>query len=308
MPPSDLSQTDADSLPAEHTAPVEPSSPQPMPAAPSPTPDAAPEPAPQPATEPASPPSTPAATDAESPESTVDLSHVPEEFGGDLAKWGEGWKNAQTKIRQRRSEIEKEVREEIEAERAGQAPTTYVIPEALQKEVKDDDPVVQRFQEAAREVNLSQEGYAKILSAVFKGVGEFTAREEELLGPQVAERIQQVSSFLDTALGKEDAAILKATLTTADRVVAFETLMGRKLGKFNVPTGGPDVDETPGVAAPYGYIDGTPVPAEPEAAKQFLKDAQADKRYTHGGPDFDPSYRRQVGEAYKALYPENIPL
>lgn len=276
---------------------TDPSEATPTPTADAPPPADTPSKPPEPPSEPPSSPK-PTADGEKADSATFDPSLIPEKFDGDLAKFVESHNELERSFFAKRDTIKEEIREEMRAA----APETYETPERLAKTLNADDPVLQRVQNIARDVGLSQEDYARVLEGFYDGVNEFAESEMQLLGDEGPQRVQAVETWLKNVLGADAGENLaNAALTTAALVVSVETIMGKMLGNNPLPPS----EETTMTDGPsqYGAIDGERIPdSSPQEARAFVRAKMADPRY-RDEKQRDANYVKQIDAAFAAIAP-----
>ncbi len=162
------------------------------------------------------------------------------------------------------------------------APDEYesTMPDGMEGEFIEDDPLMGGFQDWAKENQLSQEAYTGLLHMYLKNEAETNGvnRETELglLGAKAEQRLQNISDFGKANLSDEDYAGLLRATTTAESTAAIEALISMTRAP-KIPTD--DTDVAVGVTH-----------AE-------LKERQADPRYKS-----DPAFRKETTKLYEQLF------
>ena len=180
-----------------------------------------------------------------------------------------------------------DLRAEIEKERLGQVPEAYKfampedvkIPDGIEIDLSENDPLLQWFNGFAKTVGLSQESYNEaIKSYVELELAGMPNIEDEVrkLGENGHDRIQKVNAQLDEKLAPDEKALIAELLTTAAGVSALEKLFGA--------TGPENFEGDPG-SAPLTLNE--------------LKKLQEDPRYWR---DKDPDIMKKVEAGYARLY------
>ena len=125
------------------------------------------------------------------------------------------------------------------------APEEYSIPE---ESVFTGDPMLESFKELARESNMSQEGFSKVLtwyeSTQMDNVEAMRAAEIEAIGKDRDVRIKSVNDWAKANLDPEGYEDLKSTLTTASAFRVVERLIDKTREK-SIPA---TVNTAPGIS------------------------------------------------------------
>ncbi len=95
----------------------------------------------------------------------------------------------------------------------------------------EGDTMLESFKETARELNMSQEGFTKLLHAYtnwqIDGIEATRANEVEKLGENREARINAVTDWGKANLSEEEFGMLKDTLVTADAFRVAEILIDK---------------------------------------------------------------------------------
>ncbi len=179
------------------------------------------------------------------------------------------------------------LKEEILTEMRASAPENYTvnlsdelkIPDNVQLDFTEDDPMVKWFFGMAKEEGMSQETVDKWINQ-YVGIEMENMTdiqgEIEKLGDHGQDRMLRVHNWLESKLSAEQLAAMNPLLNTAAQVESLEVLM---------KTAGPaDFDADAG---------GAPLSLEE------LRTMQNDKRYWQ---DKDPAFIKTVSDGYARLY------
>lgn len=156
-------------------------------------------------------------------------------------------------------------------------------------ELLADDPLMTGAMEIAKDLNMNQEGFNKLVQlyaenqlADFKAMEEQRAAEFEALGKNANTRIEGVSKWIDANMDGETGEGLKTLLQTAAGFKAVEQLIA-KTQPASVST--PDVSSAPSIT-------------ESEVRDmQFAKDEFGNRRI-----NTDPAFRREYQKKMEALH------
>jgi len=176
---------------------------------------------------------------------------------------------------------------EIHAEMRASAPETYdislsedlQIPENVELNLGEDDPLISWFSGFAKEQGMPQETFSKALNEyVSIELQNMPNVEAEIakLGDHGQDRLLRVHSWLESKLSEDELGALNPLLSSATQVEALEKLM-----------------KSSGPADFEGDSGGTALSLEE------LRQMQGDKRYWQ---DKDPIFMKKVEEGYKRLY------
>lgn len=196
---------------------------------------------------------------------------------------GEAYTSLEGKIRER----EDQIIEKWKSEQTAELPEQYAlnisesleIPDDVEMNLSEDDPLVDLFFEHAREWGLSQE-------AVDNFIGRYIQREMEhipkiddeiaKLGDYGKDRLQRVHNWLDKSLEAEELSSLAPMLTSATTIQALEKLMK---GTSTLQFDGED--------------------PSPALTLDELRSMQNDPRYWQ---QKDPAFIKKVEQGYQRLF------
>lgn len=179
------------------------------------------------------------------------------------------------------------LKDEIRAEMRASAPESYEVklsedlelPDNIELDLNNDDPLISWFSGFAKEKGLSQEDFDTALNQYVKiemaNMPDMTA-EIGKLGDHGQDRMLRVHNWLEAKLSADEMGSLSPLLNSATQIEALEKLM-----KSSGPA---DFD---------GDAGGDSLTLEE------LRTMQADKRYWQ---DKDPAFIRKVEDGYKRLY------
>ena len=179
------------------------------------------------------------------------------------------------------------IKAEIHAEMRALAPEKYEInlspdlklPDNVELNFGEDDPLISWFSSFAREQGMSQETFDKALNQ-YVGIEVSNMpdmnKEIEKLGDHGKDRLLRVHSWLESKLSEDELGSLQPLLSSASQVEALEKLM-----------------KSSGPADFEGDSGGTGLTLEE------LRSMQNDKRYWQ---EKDPAFIRKVSDGYKRLY------
>ena len=155
-----------------------------------------------------------------------------------------------------------------------------VMPEGLDVEIPDDDPMLDRFNEWAKESGLSQEAHTELLGLYVNSVMEsFPDVEAEVkrLGPDAQERISSMVQWGKANLEQQDFETLQSLVNTAEGFQLIEKL--RSMTRETQVTAADNVKPTNGMT------------------EEKLFELVADERYASS-----PSFRAEVEAKFKDFY------
>lgn len=111
-------------------------------------------------------------------------------------------------------------------------PEDLDLPEGVEVNIAEDDPMLLGFKTWAHQVGLSQDQfngatsiYMQAKAAEAKQLHEAVAKQRELLGENSKGRVDAVMTALQARVGKDLAKALAPMMYTADQVKAMETLI-----------------------------------------------------------------------------------
>lgn len=179
------------------------------------------------------------------------------------------------------------LKEEVLAEIRAGAPEKYEIklsedlkiPDNVELDFSEDDPLVSWFSGFAKENGMSQEVFERALNEyVSIELANMPDIQAEIgkLGDHGQDRMLRVHSWLESKLSEDELAALNPLLNSAAQVEALEKLM-----------------KTSGPADFEGDSGGTALTLDE------LRSMQNDTRYWQ---DKDPAFIKKVEEGYKRLY------
>ena len=116
-------------------------------------------------------------------------------------------------------------------------PEDLYVPEGIQFDFSDQDPIFQAIAPIAQELNMSQEGLDRMLGGYFSATAEEMAREQAEAADYAAEqiaaipqgqaRVNQVSSWAKANLDEGQFNAFTGAVTDADTLLLFETLIDK---------------------------------------------------------------------------------
>jgi hypothetical protein len=214
----------------------------------------------------------------ERPEWLPEKFKSPEDFAN-------SYHNLESKIGQNKDSIREELMAEIESEAFSERPESagdYLLPESLDPELAQDNPMLDWWANHCFENGMSQENFEQGIEMFGEQVGAGYSAEEEVadLGDNAVERIEAVGLFVDQIVPKESH--LRDTIddlcSTSEGIQVVELLMAQ-------------MQQTP-------FLDGTqPVQVLNE---DKLKQMMQDPRYY--GHHKDMEFVKQVNDGFKKLY------
>jgi hypothetical protein len=154
----------------------------------------------------------------------------------------------------------------------------------------DDDPMLANAQELAKELNMSQEGFGRLVNmyaemqlAEHKAMEDQKAAEMAALGPNANQRIEGINNWIDANMDAETAEGLRGLVQSAAGINAVEQLIAR--------TGKAPVAATQAQPAPS-------VTAAEVQAMQFEVDPNSGQRRIQVDPEFKKEYERKMAIVY----------
>jgi len=180
-----------------------------------------------------------------------------------------------------------ELKEEVLADLRAQAPEKYEVnlsedlklPENVEFNLTDEDPLVGWFSGFAKDIGLTQEQFDKAINEyVGIEIGNMPDMEAEIgkLGDHGQDRLLRVHNWLETRLSEDELSSMSSLLNSAEQIAALEKLM-----KASGPN---DFDGDSG--------------DEPLTLEE-LREMQNDTRYWQ---DKDPAFIKKVEAGYQRLY------
>ena len=162
------------------------------------------------------------------------------------------------------------------------------MPEGVEGEFIADDPLMASFTEVAKEMNLSQESFDKILHAYLSGesgaMQTNVETEIKALGENADRRLQDLSDFGIANLDQTTYDAFRNVATTAAGVQVLEAMMG--LTKDHKIPDGNNLE--------LGNTGETP---ESLKAMRAVKDDNNNLKMST-----DPAYKKKVDQAYNDYY------
>lgn len=196
----------------------------------------------------------------------------------------EAYSSLEQKLRDKTENLKKD----WEQERLANVPEKYEIPglpedleipEGMEVNLKEDDPMVNWFFDSAKQWGLNQDQVAEAVNAYIKMELEAMPNpmeEIKKLGDYGADRVQKVENYLRTTLDEGEFAAVSGMLANADSIKALEKLMKKP--------GPQDFDGDGGA---------------PALTLGELRQMQNDPRYWR---DKDPEFISKVQNGYQRLY------
>lgn len=153
----------------------------------------------------------------------------------------------------------------------------------------DGDPLMEAAMEFAKDSNMSQEGFNKMLNlyaegqlAEYKAMEDLKAEQMAALGSDAGKRIEGINNWIDANMDAETAEGLRGIIQTADGVKAVEQLIAKTR------------------SAPVAPTDAPPAPSVTESEvrdMQFAKDEFGGRRI-----QTDPAFRKEYERKRDMLY------
>jgi len=151
-----------------------------------------------------------------------------------------------------------------------------------------DDPMIEGAMELAKDLNMNQEGFSKLVNmygqmqlAEYQALEQQKADEMKALGSNSGQRIEGINKWVDANMDAETAEGLRSVINTAAGVKAVEQLIARTK------------------TAPVAPQDAAPAPSITSAdlsAMQFAKDEHGNRKMN------DPAYRKEYEKKRDQLY------
>lgn len=172
------------------------------------------------------------------------------------------YNSLEKKLGSRTDELSKQVREDIEKERAANVPEDYQVnvgevPENVQLEVSDDMPIVQWWKETAKTNGFTQEQFDQgVKMFIENAVGALPDQQEEMnkLGDSARERVEAAELWSKKNLSPEAYSAFSSLAATADGIQAIEEIM--KLNQnAPMPSNPTQVDVTPEIGDLRSMMD-----------------------------------------------------
>jgi len=162
------------------------------------------------------------------------------------------YNSLEKKLGQRTDELTKQIRTDMEQERSAKVPEKYEIkmpdlPEDIDMEVHEDQPLLQWWSETAKSMGLSQDqfndGINQFVQNEVSGLPNIEA-ETQLLGDNAKDRIESADLWAKKHLSENAYSTVAKLSSTAEGVKALEEIMA--LNKSSVMPSSPTaVDSKP---------------------------------------------------------------
>lgn len=197
------------------------------------------------------------------------------------------YNSLEKKLGQRTDELTKQIRTDIEQERSANVPEKYEIkmpeiPEDIDMEVHEDQPLLQWWSETAKSMGLSQDqfndGINQFVQNEISGLPNIEA-ETQLLGDNAKDRIESADLWAKKHLSENGYNTIAKLSSTAEGVKALEEIMA--LNKSSVMPNNP-----------------TAVEAKPSV--DDLRSMMKDPKYWKDG-EKDPAYIDRVSKLFEQV-------
>lgn len=156
--------------------------------------------------------------------------------------------------------------------------------------VMDDDPVIQGFQEIAKEAGINQEFHDKIVGWYLgqqqdemKAIEEQRGQEMKALGDNAGKRIQAVNEWIGSNFEPHTVEAIRSMAVSSDAVAAIEQMIAKTR---NAPQGGAKGSEPP-----------AGITKDELNKMTFALDDFGNRRMST-----DPEYRKRVDELWSKMY------
>ena len=219
--------------------------------------------------------------------------YIPEKFWNEEAgevnveSLSTSYNSLEKKLGQRTDELTKQIRTDIEQERNAKVPEKYEIkmpeiPEDINIEVHEDQPLLKWWGETAKPMGLSQEqfneGINQFVQNEIAGLPNIE-QESQLLGDNAKDRIESADLWAKKHLSENAYSTIAKLSSTADGIKALEEIMALNKGSV----------------MPQGQ---TAVEAKPSL--NDLRSMMKDPRYWKDG-DKDPAYIARVSKLFEQV-------
>jgi len=200
---------------------------------------------------------------------------------------GTSYNSLEKKLGQRTDELTKQIRTDIEQERSAKVPEKYEItmpeiPEDINMEVNEDQPLLQWWSETAKSMGLSQdqfnEGINQFVQNEISGLPNID-EESKQLGDNAKDRIESADLWAKKHLSENAYNTMAKLSSTAEGVKALEEIMA--LNKSSVMPNNP-----------------TAVEAKPSV--DDLRSMMKDPKYWKDG-EKDPAYIERVSKLFEQV-------
>ena len=200
---------------------------------------------------------------------------------------GTSYNSLEKKLGQRTDELTKQIRTDMEQERSAKVPEKYEIkmpelPEDIDMEVHEDQPLLQWWSETAKSMGLSQDqfndGINQFVQNEISGLPNIEA-ETQLLGDNAKDRIESADLWAKKHLSENAYSTVAKLSSTAEGVKALEEIMA--LNKSSVMPSSP-----------------TAVDSKPSLSD--LRSMMKDPKYWKDG-EKDPAYIQRVSKLFEQV-------
>ena len=198
---------------------------------------------------------------------------------------GTSYNSLEKKLGQRTDELTKQIRTDIEQERSANVPEKYEIkmpeiPEDIDMEVHEDQPLLQWWSETAKSMGLSQDqfndGINQFVQNEISGLPNVEA-ESQLLGDNAKDRIESADLWAKKHLSENAYSAVARLSSTAEGVKALEEIIA--LNKNSV-------------------MPQSPTAVESKPSLSDLRSMMKDPKYWKDG-EKDPAYISRVTKLFE---------
>jgi len=219
--------------------------------------------------------------------------YIPEKFWNqdtgeaNVEALSTSYNSLEKKLGQRTDELTKQIRTDIEQEKAANVPEKYEIkmpeiPEDINMEVHEDQPLLKWWGETARSMGLSQdqfnEGINQFVQNEINGLPNID-QEIQILGDNAKDRIESADLWAKKHLSENAYSTVAKLSSTAEGVKALEEIMA--LNKSAV-------------------MPQTPTAVDSKPSLNDLRSMMKDPRYWKDG-DKDPAYIARVSKLFEQV-------
>ena len=149
---------------------------------------------------------------------------------GEIPEW---YKSSKYKTVQAQAEAYNSLESKLGSFTGAPEEYTLTVPDGLEGEFRDDDPLLMEARTMFKEMGVNQEGFDRIMGLYLGGTTDDPAQTEanrqenivEVLGENHAQRISQVSGALSNLLGPEKYAEVMPHVTSASTILAIEAVI-----------------------------------------------------------------------------------
>ena len=200
---------------------------------------------------------------------------------------GTSYNSLEKKLGQRTDELTKQIRTDMEQERSAKVPEKYEIkmpdiPEDIDMEVHEDQPLLQWWSETAKSMGLSQDqfndGINQFVQNEISGLPNVEA-ESQLLGDNAKDRIESADLWAKKHLSENAYNTVAKLSSTAEGVKALEEIMA--LNKSSV-------------------MPSSPTAVETKPSLEDLRSMMKDPKYWKDG-EKDPAYIERVSKLFEQV-------